>query len=122
MKKKLVNIFLLSAIVLTGCGGQENFDFANLKGQVISVMRGPSVNHYAASRFLDQASMGPSPSSVAQIKAQGIDKWISTQLILPPTKIITPDNLPNYDPNLDKPAAQRMYDFYRLNLYNFFVQ
>jgi uncharacterized protein (DUF1800 family) len=121
MKKKLVNIFLLSAIVLTGCGGQENFDFANLKGQVISVMKGSSVNHYAASRFLDQASMGPSPSSVAQIKAQGIDKWISTQLILPPTKIITPDNLPNYDPNLDKPAAQRMYDFYRLNLYNFFV-
>jgi uncharacterized protein (DUF1800 family) len=78
-------------------------------------------SHYAASRFLEQASMGPSPSILAQVKAQGMDAWIASQMKLPPTKIITPESMVNYDDQRDKPAADRMRDFYNLNLFNFFI-
>jgi uncharacterized protein (DUF1800 family) len=78
-------------------------------------------NHFAASRFLEQASMGPSPAMQAQVKAQGIDAWIASQMKMTPTLIITPESMVNYDDQRDKPAADRMRDFYNLNLFNLFI-
>jgi len=111
-------IFAGAAMFLAGCGGQDIARTANLSGQVSAVSANSSVSHYAASRFLEQAAMGPSPSSVAQVKAQGVSAWLTSQMSMTPTKIVTPESMQNYDDQLDKPAAERMRDFYYLNLFS----
>ncbi|NDD02868.1 MAG: DUF1800 family protein [Betaproteobacteria bacterium] len=121
MKLKLSWLCTSMALFLAGCGGQDVAGTANLSGQVGGLSTPSSVTHYAAARFLEQASMGPSPSMMEQVKAQGIDAWITAQMKLPPTKIITPESMVNYDDQRDKPAADRMRDFYNLNLFNFFI-
>lgn len=121
MKSKLAMGCTAVAFLLYGCGGQDSALTANLSGQVGALSAPATSSHYAASRFLEQASMGPSPSMLAQVKAQGMDAWIASQMKLPPTKIITPENMVNYDDQRDKPAADRMRDFYNLNLFNFFI-
>ena len=121
MKSKLAMGCTAVAFLLFGCGGQDYAGTANLSGQVGALSAPATSSHYAASRFLEQASMGPSPALLAQVKAQGMDAWIASQMKLTPTKIITPESMVNYDDQRDKPAAERMRDFYRLNLYNFFI-
>ena len=120
MKFKLAMGFTSVAFLLYGCGGQDNAGTANLSGQV-SALSAPTSSHYAAARFLEQASMGPSPTMVSQVKALEIDKWIDSQMKLAPTKIVTPESMVNYDDQRDKPAADRMRDFYKLNLYNLLI-
>ena len=39
----------------------------------------------AAARFLTQASFGPSAASIATVRAQGFDAWISAQMALTPS-------------------------------------
>ena len=121
MKSKLAMGCTAVAFLLYGCGGQDGAGTANLSGQVGALSAPATSSHYAASRFLEQASMGPSPALLAQVKAQGIEAWIASQMKMTPTKIITPESMVNYDDQRDKPAADRMRDFYRLNLYNFFI-
>ena len=121
MKSKLAMGCTAVAFLLYGCGGQDGAGTANLSGQVGALSAPATSSHYAASRFLEQASMGPSPALLAQVKAQGMDAWIASQMKMTPTKIITPESMVNYDDQRDKPAAERMRDFYRLNLYNFFI-
>jgi uncharacterized protein (DUF1800 family) len=121
MKFKSALVLTTLALLLSGCGGQDSAGTANLSGQVGGLSAPSNLTHYAAARFLEQASMGPSPSMMAQVKAQGIDAWITAQMKLPPTKIITPESMVNYDDQRDKPAADRMRDFYNLNLFNFFI-
>lgn len=121
MKSKIALVCTSLTILLYGCGGQDNAVTANLSGQVGAVSAPSTSSHFTASRFLEQASMGPSPATVAQVKAQGIETWLASQMKLPPTKIVTPQSMVNYDDQRDKPAADRMRDFYNLNLYNFFI-
>jgi len=121
MKFKLAMVFTSVAFLLYGCGGQDSAGTANLSGQVGALSAPATSSHYAASRFLEQASMGPSPTLVAQVKVQGMDAWIASQIKMAPTKIVTPESMVNYDDQRDKPAADRMRDFYRLNLFNFFI-
>jgi hypothetical protein len=121
MKFKLAMVLTSVALLLSGCGGQDSTGTANLSGQVTGLNAPSVVSHYAAARFLEQASMGPAPTTMAKVKAQGIDAWITAQMKLPPTKIITPESMVNYDDQRDKPAADRMRDFYNLNLFNFFI-
>jgi uncharacterized protein (DUF1800 family) len=121
MKFKLAMVFTSVAFLLYGCGGQDSASTANLSGQVSALSVPATSSHYAASRFLEQASMGPSPALVAQVKVQGMDAWIASQMKMAPTKIVTPESMVNYDDQRDKPAADRMRDFYRLNLFNFFI-
>ena len=111
-------IFAGVAMFLAGCGGQDVARTANLSGQVSAVSANSAFSHYAASRFLEQAAMGPSPSSVAQVKVQGVSAWLTSQMSMTPTKIVTPESMQNYDDQLDKPAAERMRDFYYLNLFS----
>jgi uncharacterized protein (DUF1800 family) len=57
-------------------------------GQVMpEAVKPTSIRAYAAARFLDQASFGPSPAALAEIQAIGYEKWIDQQLSLPPTQI-----------------------------------
>jgi len=121
MKFKLAIVCTSVAFLLYGCGGQDSAGTANLSGQVGALSAPATSSHYAAARFLEQASMGPSPTMVSQVKALGIDKWIASQMKLTPTKIVTPQSMVNYDDQLDKPAAERMGDFYNLNLFNVLI-
>ena len=120
MKFKLAMVCTSTVFLLYGCGGQDNAGTAKLSGQV-GALSAPTSSHYAAARFLEQASMGPSPALLTQVKTQGMDAWIASQMKMTPTKIITPESMVNYDDQRDKPAADRMRDFYNLNLYNFFI-
>lgn len=91
---------------LTACQGPTS-DALALTGQVAGVGDSQSkVSHYAASRFLEQASMGPSPDSVAQVRALGMQAWIDTQIKMAPSQITTPATLYNYENN-DRPAESR---------------
>jgi uncharacterized protein (DUF1800 family) len=121
MKFKLAMVCMSAALMLYGCGGQESGTATNLSGQVGALNAPPTSSHFAASRFLEQASMGPSPALLTQVKAQGMAAWIASQIKMAPTKIITPESMVNYDDQRDKPAADRMRDFYNLNLFNFFI-
>lgn len=121
MKFKFAMVCSFVVILLCGCGGQDGASSAKLSGQVGAMTAPAASSHFAASRFLEQASMGPSPAMQAQVKAQGIDAWIASQMKMTPTKIITPESMVNYDDQRDKPAADRMRDFYNLNLFNLFI-
>ena len=121
MKFKFAMVCSFVVILLCGCGGQDNASSAKLSGQVGAMTAPAASSHFAASRFLEQATMGPSPAMQAQVKTQGIDAWIASQMKMTPTKIITPESMVNYDDQRDKPAADRMRDFYNLNLFNLFI-
>ena len=121
MKFKFAMVCSFVVILLCGCGGQDGASSAKLSGQVGAMTAPAASSHFAASRFLEQASMGPSPAMQAQVKTQGIDAWIASQMKMTPTKIITPESMVNYDDQRDKPAADRMRDFYNLNLFNLFI-
>ena len=121
MKFKLAMISTSVVFLLYGCGGQDNAGTANLSGQVSALKATATSSHYAAARFLEQASMGPSSALLTQVKTQGMDAWITSQMKMMPTKIITPESMINFDDQRDKPAADRMRDFFNLNLFNFFI-
>ena len=114
---------LPAVLLLASCGGGDPASTANLSGQVSSVasLAGSKATHYAATRFLEQAAMGPSPASVAQVKAQGIDAWIAAQIKLPPTLVVTPPSLYDHELNIDKPAETRMWEFMRTNNVNLLI-
>ena len=116
MNRQLTGLCVAAALVLMGCGGQDGSGTANLSGQVSSMTTQTPFNHFAASRFLEQASMGPSPASVAQVKVQGPEAWITSQMRLPPTMIVTPANIVEYDLNLDRAAGRRMQEHYEVSL------
>ncbi len=121
MNRTLMSLCVATALLLLGCGGRDEAGTANLNGQVGAVVASTPVNHYAASRFLEQSSMGPSPASVAQVRVQGPEAWIASQMRLPPTLIVTPANLVEYDLNLDRPANDRMGEHYNVSLNNLMI-
>ena len=112
MKFKLALICISALMLLSACGGSESTGANNLVGQVGSDLgrTGNKATHFAASRFLEQASMGPSPESVEQVKALGIEGWITAQLKIPPTLIVTDPSLYDYALNIDKAADNRLRD------------
>lgn len=107
--------------ILLGCSGQEEPAYAPLSGQVGGVTGAASkVSHYTASRFLEQASMGPSPRAVAQVRALGLEAWIAGQQKLAPSIIHTPYDLANYD--LQDPVANhRAMRHFETQLHNYFI-
>ena len=109
--------------LLVSCGGGDSSLTANLSGQVTALTNSTAnkATHFAASRFLEQASMGPSPASVAQVKAQGIEGWITSQLKVSPSLVVTPPSLYDHDLNVDKPAEKRMWDHVRLTNANLLI-
>lgn len=114
---------LPTVMLLASCGGGDLGTTANLSGQVSAVTNGATskVTHFAASRFLEHASMGPSPALMAQVKAQGIEAWIAAQLKLPPTLVSTSPSLYEYELNTDKPAEKRMWDHLRMSNVNLLI-
>lgn len=108
--------------LLAGCGGADRAGQANLVGQVNLAATAPTVaTHYAASRLLEQAAMGPSPSSVAQVRKLGLEAWIDAQQKLPPSVITTPANLLEFDDQNDKVLNDRAWNTYNFNVQNLFL-
>lgn len=73
---------------LAACGGgtpgsSVSADAPLSSGQVATAGAPAKVTHYAASRFAEQASFGPTPALVAEIRAKGFDAWIDEQFALP---------------------------------------
>jgi len=123
----MVNVFRLSQIIffcalLGACGGAERAGPANLVGQVnLLASTSAATTHYAASRLLEQAAMGPSPSSVAQVRKLGIEGWIDAQQKLPPSVITTPSNLLEFDDQNNKIVNDRAWNTYNFNVQNLFL-
>jgi len=119
-----IRVFQILCIcaLLVSCGGSERAGQVNLVGQVNLSAAAPSnTTHYVASRFLEQAAMGPSPSSVAQVRKLGIEAWIDAQQKLAPSVITTPANLLEFDDQNDKVLADLSWNTYRFNLQNLFI-
>jgi uncharacterized protein (DUF1800 family) len=117
---------LFVAAMLSACGGSGEREIsaqqANLDGQVAkSSAAAPAVTHYAASRFLEQASMGPSPDSVARVRQIGFQAWIDEQLKKPASRIVTPPDLINYDQQADQARNNRMRASHKNSLYDMAV-
>ena len=55
-------------------------------GQVAAV-KAYKVSYYAAARFADQASFGPTPALIEALRSKGFEQWIDEQLALPVTPI-----------------------------------
>jgi uncharacterized protein (DUF1800 family) len=71
------------------------------------------MTHHAASRFLEQATGGPSPADVETLRSIGVDAWIARQMALPATQIVTPRERREYpllDRQLSDAAAQFQND------------
>ena len=108
--------------LLGACGGAERAGPANLVGQVnLLASTSAATTHYAASRLLEQAAMGPSPSSVAQVRKLGIEGWIDAQQKLPPSVITTPSNLLEFDDQNNKIVNDRAWNTYNFNVQNLFL-
>jgi uncharacterized protein (DUF1800 family) len=101
-------LFLLP-LLLAGCGGPSSespdLAFVASAGQVQTNDSAPlNANVYAASRFLDQASWGPTTTEVQRIRQFGIEAWINQQLTQPASTLNAPNYVTDYDNN--NPAAQ----------------
>jgi len=107
-KNKLTALCIGLSLWVAGCGGEDKgnkVSFLPADGQVTLVTATPtSVNAYAAARFLEQASWGPTPTSVAEVQRLGVEGWIDQQLAMKASDL----NAPNYviDFEMNNKASQ----------------
>lgn len=80
----------LGFALLSGCGQQAEAPATVVAsaGQVV-ISPARAASHYAAARFAQQVSFGPTPQLVAEIEQKGFAKWIDDQFALPASKIDT---------------------------------
>ena len=89
MKTGRVRILVTMLVALTACSNEPapaSSPTASA-GQVAPASAAPKVSFYAASRFAEQASFGPTPALVAELQAKGFEKWIDEQFALPATPL-----------------------------------
>jgi uncharacterized protein (DUF1800 family) len=106
LRTKRIAHLLLSFLMLS-CSNHETSQsvasvdvFSNSDGQVTPVSNTPSaLGFYAASRFLEQASWGPTPQSVAEVRQLGFSAWIDKQLGIPATLSNPPSYVIDYTPD-----------------------
>ena len=92
---------LLVLAALAGCGSDRSAERgpqANVDGQV-ATPTASAVTDYQAARLLEQASWGPTPAAIAEVRQLGVQGWIERQLTLPPTTYNAPQFVINYDQN-----------------------
>jgi uncharacterized protein (DUF1800 family) len=77
------------AAALAACGGGQQGNSSNpmpAKGQVAPV-KATAVTTFAAARFAEQVSFGPTAALVAEIQSKGYEKWIDDQFALPGSQV-----------------------------------
>ncbi len=79
---------LSMTMLLVACGSEQSAERAQpSNGQVAPLTTAPKVSFYAASRFAEQASFGPTPALVAELQTKGFEKWIDEQFAMPATPL-----------------------------------
>jgi len=115
-KNKLTALCLGLSLWLVGCGGEEKsgkVSFLAADGQVTLVTATPtSVNAYAAARFLEQASWGPTPTAVAEVQRLGIERWIDQQLAMKSSDLNAPNYVIDYEMN-NRAAQDLAFSWFR---------
>ncbi|MEN9781593.1 MAG: hypothetical protein RL014_2741 [Pseudomonadota bacterium] len=103
------------ALAMTACGpqdggGQAGNQPASLSSGQVQLSAAAPVGHYAAARFAEQASFGPTPDLVAQLRTDGFVRWLDAQLAMPASQLNLASFLsyPNPIPNSEWHAYQRM--------------
>ena len=120
---KLGLVAAAAVLWLAGCGGSVSdapakASFVPADGQVTVNTGTPSnVNAYAAARFLEQASWGPTPASVVEVQKLGIEGWIDQQLALRPSVLNAPNYVIDYDNN-NKAASDLAWNWSSQRLYD----
>lgn len=109
-----------AALCLAACGGGNGTAAAPppdaSSGQVSGGTSGYKLSHYAASRFAEQATFGPTPALVAEIRSKGYSQWIDEQFNLPPTQIdVTPAKI-NGNPIPQEPYQYQQREYQKLIL------
>jgi uncharacterized protein (DUF1800 family) len=82
-----------AAAALLGCSGdstesssRSDAPAASSSGQVTPA-KNYKATYYAAARFADQATFGPTPGLIEELRTKGFAQWIDEQLALPPSKV-----------------------------------
>ena len=97
-------------VTAIGSGGSHNANIANITamlsdtvGNTRTVTTPISVMTYnEAGRFLEQASFGPSPSSIAHLQSIGFDAWLTEQFNIPQAYSL-------YSAAVDIPTVQNQF-------------
>lgn len=113
--------------LLAACGGGQEApsdpkaDFLPAQGQVtLSATTPTNATRYAAARFLEQASWGPTPAAIAEVQSLGMAGWIDKQLKLAPTQLNAPDYVISHD-IFNQAEAERARDWFTLRSYDAFL-
>jgi uncharacterized protein (DUF1800 family) len=123
IKYNYLTATLFTALLLSGCGGSGNdvpakASFVPADGQVTVVTAKPNnVNAYAAARFLEQASWGPTTATVAEVQRLGIEGWIDQQLGLRASLLNAPNYVIDYDDS-NKAAQNLAWNWTDRSLYD----
>lgn len=105
---------LVSAALLASCGGGQDYAAGQSSSAIPTASSGqvgagkavPTISYYAAARFAEQATFGPTAEVIADIRSKGFDRWIDDQFALPPSQIDLapflgfPDPIPQAQSNL----------------------
>ena len=123
-----VTCLLLVTSFLQACGGGRDPAAAAPSatttlsaGQVAGTAANAKVTHYAASRFAEQVSFGPTPALVAEVRAKGFEAWIDEQMAMPmvPIDLAPAEEIYKYPHNVSIPETINAYygnEFMRLAL------
>jgi uncharacterized protein (DUF1800 family) len=107
-----------AALTLAACGGggggEASAPPVASTGQVAPAGAAAKVSYYAASRFAEQATFGPTPAVIADIQAKGFSAWIDGQLKLAPSVIDLKPYLSYPDPAPDSEGQRYQAEFPRL--------
>jgi uncharacterized protein (DUF1800 family) len=96
-----------SAAALIGCAespAPESPPTSASTGQVAQATY--KVSYYAAARFAEQATFGPTPALIEELRTKGFEQWIDEQLALPVTLI---DPGPTADFSIANPVPHHVW-------------
>ncbi|WP_322993531.1 DUF1800 domain-containing protein [Limnohabitans sp.] len=118
---KALRIFFVSSGValLAACSGDPGGGgFLNSTGQVTVTTPSPTnVSAYAAARFLEQASWGPTPQSVQEVQRLGMSGWIDQQFKTAVSVAVAPSYVIDYD-DTDRVIRDKAWAFFPKTFYD----
>jgi uncharacterized protein (DUF1800 family) len=121
MRVKALRMFWVSGgvVLLVACSGDPGGGgFLNSTGQVAVVTPSPTnVSAYAAARFLEQASWGPTPQSVQEVQRLGMAGWIDQQFKTAASVAVAPSYVIDYD-TTNRVASDKAWNFFPKTFYN----
>jgi uncharacterized protein (DUF1800 family) len=95
--RRAVALFACAAL-LAACSGDRSQAppaASNSSGQVAAA-KSYKVSYYAAARFAEQATFGPTPALIEELRTKGFAQWIDEQLAIPPAVVdVAPLQIPD---------------------------